>query len=94
MNSQGPRPPVMQRRRRTRPGPRGNGGIEKRRGLEVLRAPGVAPEYLALVDEQMRSVARVDARTVVLVAAKVGTTRLIDNVVLGEGVAADPAVRA
>src|SRR3989449_2071010 len=65
-----------------------------RRGPEVLRAPGVAPEYLALVDEQMRSVARVDARTVVLVAAKVGKTRLIDNVVLGEGVAADPAVRA
>jgi len=65
-----------------------------RRGLEVLRAPGVAPEYLALVDDQMRPVARVDARTVVLVAAKVGKTRLIDNVVLGEGVAADPAVRA
>src|SRR5881394_4293113 len=65
-----------------------------RRGLEVLRAPGVAPEYLALVDEQMRSVARVDARTVVLVAAKVGKTRLIDNVVLGEGVASDIAVRA
>src|SRR6266511_6156133 len=29
-----------------------------RRGLEVLRAPGVAPEYLALVDDQMRPVAR------------------------------------
>ena len=65
-----------------------------RRGLEVLRAPGVAPEYLALVDEQMRSVARVDARTVVLVAARVGKTRLIDNVVLGEGVANDISVRA
>jgi pantoate--beta-alanine ligase len=65
-----------------------------RRGLEVLRAPGVAPEYLALVDEQMRPVARVDARTAVLVAAKVGTTRLIDNVVLGEGVASDISVRA
>jgi len=65
-----------------------------RRGLDVLRAPGVAPEYLALVDEQMRPVARVDARTVVLVAAKVGKTRLIDNVVLGEGVASDIAVRA
>ncbi|PYP47051.1 MAG: pantoate--beta-alanine ligase [Gemmatimonadetes bacterium] len=38
-----------------------------RRGLEVLRAPGVAPEYLALV---------------------------IDNVVLGEGVASDISVRA
>lgn len=64
-----------------------------RRGLDVLRAPGVAPEYLALVDEQMRPVARVDARTVVLVAAKVGRTRLIDNVVLGEGIASDLAVR-
>ena len=64
-----------------------------RRGLDVLRAPGVAPEYLALVDEQMRPVTRVDARTVVLVAAKVGKTRLIDNVVLGEGVTSDISVR-
>ena len=64
-----------------------------RRGLDVLRAPGVAPEYLALVDDQMRPVARVDARTVVLVAAKVGKTRLIDNVVLGEGIANDVSVR-
>jgi len=64
-----------------------------RRGLEVLRAPGVAPEYLALVDEQIRSVTRVDARSVVLVAGRVGKTRLIDNVVLGEGVAGDIAVR-
>jgi pantothenate synthetase len=31
--------------------------------------------------------------TVALVAARVGTTRLIDNVVLGEGVGADPTVR-
>src|SRR5881398_2845112 len=69
-------------------------GLLARRGLDVLRAPGVAPEYLALVDEQMRPVARVDARTVVLVAARVGKTRLIDNVVLGEGVASDISVRA
>jgi len=65
-----------------------------RRGMEVLQAPGVVPEYLALVDEQLRPVARVDAHTVVAVAARVGTTRLIDNVVLGEGIAADTAVRA
>ena len=69
-------------------------GLLARRGLDVLRGPGVAPEYLALVDEQMRPVARVDARTVVLVAARVGKTRLIDNVVLGEGVASDISVRA
>ena len=64
-----------------------------RRGHEVLRAPGVAPEYLVLVDAELRAVARADARTVVVVAARVGATRLIDNVILGEGMAADPAVR-
>jgi len=63
------------------------------RGMEVLRAPGVVPEYVALVGEDMRPVSRADARTVVAVAAAVGRVRLIDNVVLGEGVAADPVVR-
>jgi pantoate--beta-alanine ligase len=66
----------------------------ERRGLEVLRAPGVTPEYLAVVDDGLRPVARADARSVVLVAARVGPTRLIDNVVLGEGVAGDVSVRA
>jgi pantoate--beta-alanine ligase len=66
----------------------------QRRGLEVLAAPGVSPEYLALIDERMGPVTRADARTLVAVAAKVGATRLIDNVVLGEGVAGDVAVRA
>ncbi len=65
-----------------------------RRGQEALAVPGVSPEYVALVDGALRPVARADARTAVLVAARVGATRLIDNVVLGEGVAADPAVRA
>jgi pantoate--beta-alanine ligase len=65
----------------------------ERRGMEVLRAPGVAPEYLALVDEHLQPVTRADARTVAVVAARVGATRLIDNVILGEGVAADTAVR-
>src|SRR5436305_1758311 len=65
----------------------------QRRGMEVLTAPGVRPGYLELVDEQLRPVARADARTVVAIAAHVGATRLIDNVVLGEGVASDIAVR-
>ncbi len=65
----------------------------QRRGMEVLKAPEVSAEYLALVDEELRPVARADARTVVLVAARVGPTRLIDNVVLGEGVASDVPVR-
>jgi pantoate--beta-alanine ligase len=66
----------------------------QRRGMEVLRAPGVEPEYLALVDEELQPVARATPRTVAVLAARVGATRLIDNVVLGEGVAADPTVRA
>src|SRR6059058_5721844 len=72
----------------------------QRRGMQALMAPGVAlmapgvsPGYLELVDEQLRPVARVDARTVVVIAAQVGATRLIDNVVLGEGVGSDIAVR-
>lgn len=66
----------------------------ERRGREALAAPGVTPEYVALVDEQIRPVSRADARTVVVVAARIGATRLIDNVALGEGVAGDVAVRA
>ena len=66
----------------------------QRRGMEQLRAPGVEPEYLALVDEDLQPAARATARTVAVLAARVGATRLIDNVVLGEGVAADPTVRA
>ncbi|MBI1966889.1 MAG: pantoate--beta-alanine ligase [Gemmatimonadetes bacterium] len=66
----------------------------QRRSIEVLKAPGVNPEYLALVDENLQPVARPNARTVVVTAATVGATRLIDNVVLGEGIAADPTVRA
>jgi len=65
-----------------------------RRGLEVLTQPGVIPEYVALVDERLQPVARVSAATVAVVAARVGKTRLIDNVVLGDGVAGDVAVRS
>lgn len=68
--------------------------VVQRRGLEVLAEPGVTAEYLALVDDQLRPVTRVTQATVALVAARVGTTRLIDNVILGEGVGADPTVSA
>jgi len=64
------------------------------KGMDVLRAPGVAPEYLALVDsDDLEPVKKADARTAVLVAALVGRTRLIDNVILGDGVGADGVVR-
>jgi pantoate--beta-alanine ligase len=66
----------------------------QRKGLEVLSVPGVGPEYVALVDDGLRPIARVTQTTVALVAARVGPTRLIDNVILGEGVGADPTVSA
>lgn len=64
----------------------------QRVGLEAMRAPSVIPEYCALVDEALQPVSRVTARTVAVVAARVGKTRLLDNVVLGEGIGADPRV--
>ncbi|MGH7700109.1 MAG: pantoate--beta-alanine ligase [Gemmatimonadales bacterium] len=70
-----------------------DGRALERRGLAALGAPGVEPEYLALVDEGMRPAARANAATVVVTAARVGPARLIDNVVLGEGLASDPTVR-
>ena len=66
----------------------------RQRGMQALTVPGVSPEYLELVDHELRPVSRADARTIVAVAARVGPTRLIDNVVLGEGIASDVAVRA
>src|SRR2546423_14046716 len=64
----------------------------QRVGLEAMPAPGVIPEYCALIDEDLQPVTRITARTVGVVAARVGKTRLLDNVVLGEGIGADPRV--
>src|SRR5213594_4373704 len=64
----------------------------QRAGLEALRVPNVTAEYCALVDENLQPVNRVTAHTVAVVAARVGKTRLLDNVVLGEGIGADPRV--
>lgn len=48
--------------------------------------PHVAIEYLAIVDrETLESLASVDRPAVALIAARVGTTRLIDNVLLEPG---------
>ncbi|PYP17002.1 MAG: pantoate--beta-alanine ligase [Gemmatimonadetes bacterium] len=63
-------------------------------GMEAMRSSGggVLPEYCALIDDDLQPVTRVTARTVVVVAARLGKTRLIDNVVLGEGIGVDPRV--
>jgi len=52
---------------------------------ELLRAePGVEPEYVALVEpDGFEPVERAEAGQVLAVAARVGRTRLIDNVILG-----------
>lgn len=65
-----------------------------KKGMDVLSAPGVVPEYLALVDEGLQPVDRVTQKTIAVVAARVGPTRLIDNVVLGDGLGADPTIRS
>ncbi len=65
-----------------------------KKGMDVLSAPGVVPEYLALVDEELKPVDRVTQKTIAVIAARVGPTRLIDNVVLGDGLGADPTIRS
>jgi pantoate--beta-alanine ligase len=52
---------------------------------ELLRAePGVEPEYVGLVEpDGFEPVERAEAGQVLAVAARVGRTRLIDNVILG-----------
>ena len=55
-------------------------------GRATLAAhPGVAPDYFAVVDPvHMREVETAARDSVAIVAARVGKTRLIDNMVLGE----------
>jgi pantoate--beta-alanine ligase len=54
---------------------------------EVLAmSPGVRPEYIAITEpETLAPVELVDDGTVIAIAARVGATRLIDNIILGEG---------
>lgn len=67
----------------------------ERRGARLKEAmevgfrvyPEIVVEYIAIVDpESMEPVERVEATTVIAVAARVGATRLIDNIVLGQGI--------
>ena len=47
-------------------------------------APGVGAEYIAVVEpERLRPVERAAPGTIIAIAARVGGTRLIDNVILG-----------
>jgi pantoate--beta-alanine ligase len=58
-----------------------------------LERSGVTPEYLELVSpDTLEPVHRVDAEALVLVAARVGSTRLIDNLLVHPVTAAASAV--
>jgi pantoate--beta-alanine ligase len=62
-------------------------GLEATMRQELATEPGVAVEYISVAEpEALAPVGRVDERTVVSIAARVGGTRLIDNIKLGEGI--------
>jgi pantoate--beta-alanine ligase len=53
---------------------------------QELKQPEIRVEYIALVDpDTFAPVTTVDGRTVVALAARVGGTRLIDNIILAQG---------
>lgn len=55
----------------------------------LVREPGVKPQYIAVVDaDNLAPLQNVDRRALCAVAAHVGRTRLIDNMIL------DPAIRS
>jgi pantothenate synthetase len=55
-------------------------------GARLDQEPAVVVEYLAVAEPRtLAPVEAVDADTVVALAARLGRTRLIDNIILGEG---------
>jgi pantoate--beta-alanine ligase len=60
--------------------------IEARVRQELRTEPEISVEYIAVAEpEALAPVVTVDSGTVVAIAARVGGTRLIDNITLGEG---------
>jgi pantoate--beta-alanine ligase len=69
-----------------RDGERRASQIEARVRAVLAMYPGVRPEYIAITEPTALTPAEtVDGGTVIAIASRVGTTRLIDNIVLGEG---------
>jgi pantoate--beta-alanine ligase len=67
-------------------GERQAAAIEERMRQDLRAEPGVTVEYIAVAEPQaLAPVMTVDAGTVVAISARVGATRLIDNIILGEG---------
>ncbi len=60
--------------------------LEQTMREQLAKYPGIRLEYLAIVEPRtLEPVATAAADTIVALAARVGHTRLIDNIVLGEG---------
>jgi pantoate--beta-alanine ligase len=60
--------------------------IEARMRAVLAMSPGVRPEYIAVTEPTaLAPVETADHGTVIALAARVGSTRLIDNIILGEG---------
>lgn len=73
-------------------GERDAASLARRIEATLAMYPGLAVEYIAVVEpETLTPVAEVDSGTVVALAARAGATRLIDNIVLGEGLRAGSA---
>ena len=61
--------------------------LESAMRTQLAMFPGVQVEYIAIAEPRaLAPVTTADAGTVVALAARLGRTRLIDNIVLGEGV--------
>jgi pantoate--beta-alanine ligase len=70
-----------------RAGERGAARIEARMHRFLAAYPELQVEYVAVAEpESLAPVTEVREDTVVAIAARIGRTRLIDNIVLGEGV--------
>ena len=75
---------LREARTRFAAGERDPGALE-RRARAVMEAAGADVEYVSVVDpEGLEPPARAEASHVMAIAARVGTTRLIDNETLGE----------
>jgi pantoate--beta-alanine ligase len=60
--------------------------LEARMRDQLNTEPGVRVEYIAIVEpDGLVPVTAVDSRTIVAIAARVGSTRLIDNINLAQG---------
>lgn len=67
-------------------GDTGAGRLEAAARQALAVYPGVRPEYIAVVEpDALAPVETAGAGCLMVVAARVGTTRLIDNVIFGEG---------